>query len=216
LLIVCQVKIYLICLAAIPFLIDRKIVESIIASVLILATFAFNYVIAPDLFHQFNETLVAVMNVPGYVGTSVMTAAQVLLGKAHLSASMVSIGALAVHGVYAFLVVVFAATVLWTRARPERSWVFLWTLMAALLISPRLAEYDMSLMVIPFLFFLGLLIERRDIGFGVAVAGFVTAISLVRTPFADWGAFIALFGVWLGIGLSWLAQAGSGRSVKVS
>ncbi len=219
LLLVCQVKIYFICFGAIPFLMDRKIVEPAVACLAIVGAYALNFLMPPLLVHGFVESLASVSHVTAFVGTSVLTAVQVTLDKASHGGSsrLVNLLPWGVHCVYALSLLIFAARIMWSsvRSRISPQLALLWAFSAALLVSPRLAPYEMALLVIPFLIFLQQLLATRDIGLGISIAGFVAAVSLVTTPLADWGGLLALLGVWVGIGVSWLRGGASGRERAV-
>jgi hypothetical protein len=219
LLLVCQVKIYFICFGAVPFLMDRKVWIPAAACLLIVATYALNYLMPPLLVHGFVTSLQAVSQVTAFVGTSVLTAVQISLGRLAVGhGTLVVLISWGAHCLYALLLLGFAASVMWTRARPVASpyLASLWAFMAALLISPRLAPYELALLVIPFLIFIQRLLAARDLGLGIAIAGFIAGASLVTTPLADWGGFVALLGVWVGIGVSWLRAAAAAPQAVLS
>jgi hypothetical protein len=206
LLLACQVKIYFICFAAIPLLVDRKVFEPSIACLLIIASYALNFLAPPLLLNGFLTTLASASHTTGFVGTSVLTAVQVTqdrIGIAHsLAATTLAWG---VHCAYALSLLGFGIAVMWSRHRPREPWLaFLWALVAALLISPRLAPYELALLVIPFLILLRILLTKGGLGLGIAVAAFVLAASLGTTPLADWGGLLVVLGVWMGVGCNWV------------
>jgi hypothetical protein len=208
LVLVCQIKIYLICFAAVPFLLDRKIWQPALLAVLVMAGYTLNWILAPGLVHGWLDTMGAFANGPGFVGISVMEAVHVTLQTLHFAPRLIGPLALGIHAVYSAGVIGFSALALWTRARPADARLVLpWALMAAMLISPRLIENDLAIAVIPFLVLLMRLVSARGIGLGVAVAGFVLGTSLIKTPLGDWGALFALLGVWLGSGIDWFCAA---------
>jgi hypothetical protein len=172
---------------------------------MILASTALNSVVAPDLLPQFLATLGEVSHQPGFSGTSVLSAVDAGLREAHVGAGSTPLAiAFAVHMVYLLLAMAFGAAVLWSRAPADLHKALLFAFMGALLASPRLIEYDMALVAIPFLVFLRDLVRDRGLGLSIAVAGLVAALVLVRTPLADWGGFVTLLGVWIGMGMTWL------------
>ena len=207
---VCQIKIYFVCLVAIPFLVERKIWVPAAMAVLIVAGYALNYMAPPRLLEGFTTTLASVTHISAFGGTSVMTAVQTMLDRLHISnqTSITTLLAVGIHCLYALVMMSFAVAVMWSKARPKDAYVsLLWAFMGALLISPRLAPYDLALLVIPFLVFLRQLVISEDrFGLHIAMAAAVLAAGLATTPLADWGALVVLCGVWGGIGCDWLMQ----------
>lgn len=213
---VCQVKIYFICFAAVPFFLHRKIVEPAVIGLAIIASTALNYFVSGELFQQFVATMRDFSHQAGFSGTSVMSGVELVLKSVRLgSENAALLIALGVHLVYALMVAAFGAAVLWSRPPRNAHVAFLFAFMGALLASPRLIEYDMALLAIPFVVFLRDLLRERGLGLGIAVAGFLAALVLVRTPLADWGGFVALLGVWLGMGIAWLTGP-QGESLRAT
>jgi hypothetical protein len=217
LLIVCQIKIYFITFLIVPFLLERNILKPLLGGALILLSYSANYFIAPELFHQFSTALLQSSQSGSLIGTSVMSAAQAALTRLPNAQALPVVWiALAIHAVYSLLVVMFAAVVLWSRRGSEQAegapaaMTFLWVLMTALLLSPRLLPYDLALLVIPFVLLLRHLLLNGRRGRHFAGAALVISASLGLTPLADWAAVVALLGVWAGMGFQWLDPAGSG------
>jgi hypothetical protein len=219
--IVAQIKIYMLVLAAVPFLMDRKILAPTLVGALSVAGFFANYWIAPDLMPGFLKTFTVISGENTALGFSVMAGVETALRamRFHPAEFIQPIG-FAVNLVFAALAMAFATAVMWTKARPkDESLAFLWALTCAFLVSPRMIESDIAILVIPFVLFLRQLVASRGIGLWVAIGAFIVGTCLTRTPMADWSGFVALFGVWLAIGLEWLGVArnpGGGTRMRQS
>jgi hypothetical protein len=209
----CQVKIYFICLAAVPLLLDRKIWQPVVACALALAAYLINYATAPQLVAGFTSTLARIAQDPGYTGDTVMSAVQIALGRVHLVAhGLVLPIALAVHAVYAAALLAFAIAVMWSDARPADSHsALLWSFTGAMLLSPRLIEGDLAILVVPALALIAAMVERRGVGLLILLVGLIAGSSMVKIRYAEWEGLIILTAVWIGYGLDRLSGAGLAR-----
>lgn len=216
-LIVAQIKIYMLVLLAVPFLMDRKIAAPVAIGVLSMAGFLANWWIAPDLMPGFLKTFSVISGENTALGFSVMAGAETALRamRFHPAELIQPIG-LAVNITFAVLAMAFATAVMWTKARPkEEGLAYLWALTCAFLVSPRMIESDIAILVVPFVLFLRQLVASRGIGLWIAVGSFIIGTCLTRTPMADWSGFVALFGVWLAMGIEWLGF-GDAKAARLS
>ena len=76
--------------------------------------------------------------------------------------------------------------------------------MSAYLVSPRLLEYDMAILIVPLIRLGQMVIKNRGTGLAVAAAISVCSFALIRTPFVPWVGTFALIGVWLGAAVDFL------------
>lgn len=204
--VVAQIKIYMLVLLAVPFLMERKILAPAIVAALSIAGFFANYWIAPDLMPGFVKTFTLISGENTALGFSVMAGAETALRamRFHPVELIQPIG-FGINVAFAALAMAFATAVMWTKARPkDEGLAYLWALTCAFLVSPRMIESDIAILIIPFVLFLRQLVTSRGIGLWVALGAFTIGTCLTRTPMTDWSGFVALFGVWLAIGLEWL------------
>jgi hypothetical protein len=117
--------------------------------------------------------------------------------------------------VLAAAVFVIAYTIAEQRARPERFDLFCcWLCLSALLISPRIFDYDLAIVSIPFVLLARMLLTERGLGIGVAVTVAALGFILLRTPssfqtqLSDWSATFVIVGVWFGAAVHWLTADG--------
>jgi len=206
LILACQVKFLFICLAIVPFLLDKKIWQPALVAVIVAAIYASNYVIAPDLARGFSHAMQQISTDPMYIGQAVMGAVQAILRKGDMvPRSMFVPIALSVHAIYAVVLLAFAAALLWGKARPrDPHMAFLWALSAAILASPRIIENDVAILVVPYIVFFRSVLEARGPGLVIAGAALIVGVSLSMTPIFMWGGLVAIIGMWFGIGFDWI------------
>jgi hypothetical protein len=144
-----------------------------------------------------------------------MGAVQAFLRESHFAKPALTLPiALGVHAIYGLILMAFAISVMWSKARPsDKRMAFLWALTAALLALPRIIDTDLAVLIIPFLVFARSLIVARGPGLTVLAVGFVLAVSMSRTPLADWGGIIVVAAAWAGMGVDWLRAANPAPSL---
>lgn len=124
LVLVVQVKMYLICIGMVPFLLERKTWQLGLAIVAAAGVYSLNYLTPPVLLHGYTDSLSIAANT--YVGYSITSAAQMVFSHVHaIGPRLVLPIALGVQAVYAAILMAFAAAVTWTKARPrDRHYAF--------------------------------------------------------------------------------------------
>jgi hypothetical protein len=93
--------------------------------------------------------------------------------------------------------------------------------MSAFLISPRIFDYDLAVVIVPFVLLARMLLIERGLGLGVAVTVAVFGFILLRTPslfqteLSKWSATFTIVGVWFGTAAHWLTlvRADQGREL---
>ena len=210
-----QVKIYLFCFALVPFLLERMFWTPVLMGLATLALYSLNFFIEPGLWQDYLATVKVISHLPGHIGVTPMAGAVIALNEIHsLGDRSFTAIVLAVHAVFAASVIAFSVSVMWGRARPADGYEIIgWVIMAALLISPRLVEYDVAIMTIPFVFLLRRLVNEQGPALWVVLGGVFFATGLVRTPLSDMAGFVVLAAVWLATGVSWLMSAPIAQAV---
>src|SRR6185437_2120284 len=199
------IKFYFLAFLLVPLILDRKYVASISFVLIFGALFTRNYFYDPDLFWQFVSLIGRLSREPEIAGFSLYSFAITALRMAFPNDIRVSIIASGLHITFALFVCMLAYSVAQKRTRPERfDLLSCWLFMSAYLISPRLLEYDMAVLVVPLIRLGRMLLLQRGIGIAVAGGIGICGCILLRTPFVQWVGTIVLVGVWVGSAVHWL------------
>jgi len=202
------VKFYFLIFLMFPVILDKKYSASIIAIAILLGLFALNYVVSPM---QFSEYLRQIGTQSNEVGLSIFSlATRFTKGVLEWGGLQSFILPLAVYGVVSITILGIAFAVAEQR-RPETFDLFCcWLFLAAFLISPRMYDFELAVVTVPFVLLARMLLLERGIGISVAAVAIAMGFLLVRNPpffgvsLSDWTASFAIFGVWLGAGIHWL------------
>jgi hypothetical protein len=200
------IKIYFIAFMLVPVILDKKYLASIVFIFLFGMLYATNYIFSPELFSQF----VVVMGIESKdtlqsIGFSFYSLAVAVLQTVVSSNFRVQVIALSMHFFFVLFIFILAYVIAAKHTRPKHFDLFsVWLFMSAYLVSPRLLEYDMAIIVVPFVLLARMLILNGGIGLAVAAAASICSFFLIRTPFVPWIGTFALFGVWLGAAVHWL------------
>jgi uncharacterized membrane protein len=130
---------------------------------------------------------------------------------------------LGIHFFFSAAIFLTAYAVSERLARPQRFDLFCcWLFLSALLISPRIFDYDLAVISIPFVLLARMLLMKRGLGLGVAVTVAVFGLILLRTPsyfqipLSEWSASFVIIGVWFGAAVEWLTVDSDGDLPHVS
>ena len=207
--IICSfVKFYFLVFLLFPAILDKKYSASVIAIAVLLGMFVLNYLVSPT---QFSEYLHKIGGQPNEVGLSIFSfAVRFTKGVLEWDGPQSVILPFAIYALASITIVGIALAVA-DRRRPETFDLFCcWLFLAAFLISPRMFDYDLAVVTVPFVLLARMLLFERGIGISVAAVVIAMGFLLVRSPLpfrvslSDWTASFAIFGVWLGAGIHWL------------
>jgi hypothetical protein len=167
--------------------------------------FVIDYALHPQLFREFIATI-AQQSDSGMVGLSLYS---LLLRSFHLvlGPGLRGIGAiaLAIHFVFVAIIVTLSYSAAARRRRPMQFDIYCcWMFMSACLISPRLLDYDIALLVVPVVVLGQMLLSMKGPGLAIAAVVAILGFVFMRTPLSDWSGIIAIVGIWLGSGVAWL------------
>src|SRR4029078_9695235 len=119
--------------------------------------------------------------------------------------------ALGIHVVLVVAIILIAYSIAERKARPDRFNLFCcWLFISAFLISPRVSDYDLAVVIVPFVLLARMLLIERGLGIAVAVAVAAIGFSFMRTPpsfeteLSKWSAIFAILGMWFRAAVHWL------------
>lgn len=199
------IKIYFLAFLLFPIILDKKYFSAIALIVALVGLYAIDYALHPQLFQQF-VTVIAQVSGADMVGRSLYSllvrALQLVLGSEHRGLTLFALG---VHFIFVAVIALLAYAVAKRHPRPMQFDLFsCWIFMSACLISPRLLDYDVALLVVPFVLLGQMLLKQPSVGIGIAAIVAALGFVFMRTPLSDWSGTIALVGVWLGACVQWL------------
>jgi hypothetical protein len=205
-------KIYFLAFLLLPVILDRRYVSAVVLICALIALYGLNYFTNPV---QFSEYVAQIAGHSGETGLSIFSiASQIIKATLGPNDSRLFVLALGIHLTFTATILLVAYAIAKHHARPERFDLFCcWVFMSAFLISPRIFDYDLAVVTIPFVLLArNLLIEG---GLGISVAAIVAGagLLLVRTPspfqtaVSDWSATFTILGVWLGTSVHLLIES---------
>jgi hypothetical protein len=207
------VKFYLLAFLLLPVILDKRYISAAGIICALIALYTLNYFISPALFSEYVAQIAAQSSDFRNIGWSFYSLStqiiKVALGPNGDRLSVVI--ALGIHLVFVVGILLIAYSIAERRARPERFDLFCcWLFMSAFLISPRVSDYDLAVVIVPFVLLARMLLIERGLGMGVAVTVAVFGFILLRTPLSfetelsKWSATFAIVGVWFGAAVHWL------------
>jgi hypothetical protein len=218
------VKFYFLAFLLVPVILDKRYVSAAGIICALIALYALNYFISPALFSEYAAQIAAQSSGFGNIGWSIYSLAteiiKTALGPNDDRLSVVI--ALGIHLVFVVTILLIAYSIAERRPRPERFDLFCcWLFMSAFLISPRIFDYDLAVVIVPFVLLARMLLIERGLGLGVAVTVAVFGFILLRTPslfqteLSKWSATFTIVGVWFGTAAHWLTlvRADQGREL---
>ena len=200
----------------VPIILDKKYLSAGLLIGAVIAAYALNYFITPALFTEYLAQISAQHSNSGYIGLSIFSLATALI-KVPFAPNDGQLFAIAIgiHFIFVALVILLAYAIAERRVRPERFDLFCcWLVMSSFLISPRIFDYDLAIVIVPFVLLTRMLLTERGLGIGVAVTVAVLGSILLRTPssfqtqLSDWSATFVIVGVWFGAAVHWLTADG--------
>ena len=200
------IKIYFIAFLLVPLILDKKYFASIVFVLLVGMFYAADYLFNPEMFSQFVTTIGSQSMDTQAIGFSFYALAVAALQTVFPNDSFrVQVIALGMHFFLVLVIFLLAHAIAARHARPQRFNLFCcWLFMSAYLVSPRLLEYDMVVLVVPLVRLGRMLLSNGGTGLAVAAAIGICSFFLIRTPFVPWVGTFALIGVWLGSAVHWL------------
>src|SRR5262249_43330140 len=106
--------------------------------------------------------------------------------------------------------------------RPERFDLFCcWLFISAFLVSPRVFDYDLAVVAVPFVLLSRMLLIQRGLGLGVAATTAIFAFTLLRASTSlkidlmQWSPVFVIVGVWFGTAVHWMMSARCKRAKAV-
>ena len=196
----------------VPIILDKKYISAILFIAAVIAAYALNYLITPALFSEYLAQILGQHSNSGYLGLSIFSLATALI-KGPLSPNGGHIFAIAIsiHLVFVAIVVLLAFAIAERRGRPKHFDLFCgWLVVSGFLISPRIFDYDLAIVIVPIVLLTRMLLTERGLGIGVAVIvaglGFILlrTPSLFETPLSEMSATFTIVGVWMGAAVQWL------------
>jgi hypothetical protein len=208
------VKFYFLVFLLFPIILDRRYLSAGFLVCALAALYALNYLLNPVLFTEYVSELTRISSdgggVLGWSLFSLVTAIlRTLLGP---NASLLLAGSLQL--LFIAIILLFAYYISERKIRPGRFDLFCcWLFLSAFLISPRIFDYDLAVVIVPVVLLTRMLLIER--GFGIAIAAIVAALGtiLLRTPeqfqisLSAWTGAFMILGVWFGVVTHWMTQA---------
>lgn len=195
------IKLYFLAFLLIPIALDKKYLSACIFLVVFIASYSLNYFIYPQLFVEFVNGVALISRDSNAIGRSLYTLAYRAVLFIHPGAeSGAAEIALVMHAVFCLFVIFLARAVFEKSERPTAfGELACWLFVSAFLISPRLVDYDIPVLVVPCAILARMLLVRADPA-ALAVGAMVTVAgsTLMRTAFSDWSPSFIILGVWLG------------------
>jgi hypothetical protein len=203
-----MVKIYFLIYLLIPIVLDRKYLGITIFLIFFTIAFSMNYVFDSTLYSQYLSSVQLVSHSPEVAGWSLFSFALKLFYLVPgLNSDVAVFSAFVVHFVFAFILVLIAYAVSKRYPRPHCfDLLCCWYFLSAFLISPRVFDYDVAVITVPFVLLGRMLIVERGLGLVVALSVAVCGLVFVRTPLSDIISCMPIIGVWLGVAVHFLSR----------
>jgi hypothetical protein len=208
------VKFYLLSFLLVPVILDKRYIGASGIICVLAALHALNYIIDPVRFSEYIAQIGEQSSDLSNIGLSFYSLATEIISVAlgptnhRLAVALVAIG---FHLLFSLAIFVIAYASAGLRSRPERFDPFCcWLFMSAFLISPRIFDYDLAVIIVPFVILGQVLLKERGPGLATAVVVAIFGSILLRTPssfetdLSKWGAMFAILGVWIGMAVNWL------------
>ena len=202
-------KFYFLVFLLVPLILDKKYVAVVIFVLLFGALYTANYFFNPELFDLYVAHVKMYSTDQQVAGFSLYSL--IIMGLKPIVANdfRVSVIALGIHFALVLLILGLAHAIAVKHTRPRSFDLFsCWIFMSAYLLSPRLLEYDIAILVVPFVRLGRMLLLKGGTGLAVAAIIGISGCIFVRTPYALWIGTIWMIGVWLGAAILWLRVNG--------
>jgi hypothetical protein len=217
--IICSmVKFYYLAFLLLPIILDKRYFSVAGFLIIFVAAYSMNYVFYPDLFSEYVTKIALFSHSPGGAGWSLFSLA---LSAFHyipgLNGNRGILLAFGIHFLFMGVIVLVAYAISERYRRPIRfDLLCCWYFMSAFLISPRIFDYDVAVLTVPFVLLGRMLIIERGLGITVALSVAVCGFALIRTPMSDWSGILAIMGVWIGAAVHLLSteRVGGARASR--
>ena len=213
-LLICSfIKPYFLGFLIFPAALDRQYWQSALLVASLASLYATNYFLEPQLFTEYLAQLSAQQSHLSNIGISFFTLASSITRLLIKAPSLSTAISIVIH--LWFVAVIFLISIAVT-GRTNRSRRFdslcCWLFLSGFLISPRLFDYDLALIAVPFALLVRDLVVRRQSGAGVAIAMASVSLFFTRIPagiplqLSDWSPTFLIAGIWLGTAVDFLAS----------
>ncbi|HEY5504588.1 MAG TPA: glycosyltransferase 87 family protein, partial [Sedimentisphaerales bacterium] len=205
------VKPYFLGFLLFPVILEKRYISAGLILCVLVALYALDYLLNPLLFSEYVAQITAQQSHLGNIGLSLFTLATAIMKVAFgPNSALILPLAIGIHFLFTAIIILVAYAIAERRVRPQRFDVFCcWVFMSAFLISPRIFDYDLAIVIVPFVLLARMLLVERGLGIGVAVTVAIFGLilrtpSTFQTDLSEWTATFAILGVWLGAATHWL------------
>ena len=206
------VKFYLLAFLLLPVILDKRYLSAIAITSALFVLYTLNYFVSPELFSEYVTQIAAQASASSNIGWTIYSLASEITNMALGRNTQLSLAiALGIHVVLVVAIILIAYSIAERKARPDRFNLFCcWLFISAFLISPRVSDYDLAVVIVPFVLLARMLLVERGLGMAVAVAVAAIGFSFMRTPpsfeteLSKWSAIFAIIGIWFGVAVHWL------------
>jgi len=210
------VKFYLLVFLLVPVILDKRYLSAGMIVCTVGGLYALNYFITPGLFSEYVSLIASGSSDARNAGMSiysfVVEVIKLVLGPGHQRVSVIA--ALGIQFVFVISILSLAYSIFEKFPRPERFDLYCcWLFISAFLISPRISDYDLAVVSVPFVLLSRMLLMNRGPGLGVALVTAIFAFILLRASttlkvdLLQWSPIFAVLGVWLGTAVHWIMSA---------
>lgn len=207
-------KPYFLAFLLFPVILDKKYLSAIAFIFVLLALYVSNYLISPQLFSEYVKSFEMQPSNLVNIGLSIYTLAATIIAVAlGPNTSRVTDLALGIHLIFSFAIFVLAYAITERRVRPMRFDLFCcWLFVSAFLISPRIFDYDIAIVVVPIVLLARMLLIEGRLGIAVAVTIAAFCTILLRTPetfhvsLPEWSSTFIMVGIWFGAAVNLLTS----------
>jgi hypothetical protein len=208
------VKIYFLGFLLLPVILDKRYISAVVLICALIALYALNYLFSQELFSEYIVRIAAQPSNTNNIGLSIFSlVAKISEAMLRPNDGRLPVIALGIHMFLVVIIFLFAYAIAERRVRPASFDLFCcWLFMSAFLISPRIFDYDLAVVIVPFVLLGRMLLVERGLGTGVAAIVAVLGFTLLRTPLmfktplSEWSATFTILGVWLGAAIHWLVD----------
>jgi hypothetical protein len=218
------IKPYFLAFLLFPVILDKKYLSVIALICALLAIYIFNYLINPQMFLEYVRAFAVQPANLGNLGFSIYTlAAEIISEGLGLSASRATGIALGIHFLLSFAILMLAYAIGARRPRPKCFDLFCcWLFVSAFLISPRIFDYDIGVVVVPIVLLARMLLIDGRIGVATTVIVAAFSTVLLRSPgqfhiaLSEWSSTFLMLGVWFGAAVQLLKSTPPSTEAELS
>ena len=205
------IKLYFLVFLLFPIILDKKYIAVAIFIVTFVLIYSSNYFFSPAMFSEFVTGVTYISRDSNAIGRSLYTLTY--SGSHFLFAAddnRALFFALAIHAAISSIILLLAYAVFQNRSRPEQFNVLCcWLFLSAFLMSPRLVDYDIPIMVVPIVLIGRMLLSEKGVGISVVAIVSVLGTCLMRTAFSGLGEHLC--NRWC---LAWRRRSLAGKSLR--